>query len=161
MGLRGHSMFKIKSFTREQASELKELQEMCGIEGGWSPPKEYLEEWVKAVLGIYQQDPNLTKIAVMDEKMVGYCISVKKLHDYEGVVMDVAWNSGYIWDLFVLKEFRNMGIGTALLNDATAYFKSIGFDKVGLLVNYRNENARRLFEKSGFRLLNYYLIQTF
>jgi ribosomal protein S18 acetylase RimI-like enzyme len=153
------SMFRIESFTREHASELEELQKMCEIELGWDPPKEYLEEWVKAVLGIHHQDPNLTKIAVKDGKIVGYCISVKRLHDYEGVVMDVAWNSGYIWDLFVLKECRRMGIGTTLLNDATAYFKSIGVDKVGLLVNHRNENAKKLFEKLGFKLFNYYLIR--
>jgi ribosomal protein S18 acetylase RimI-like enzyme len=154
-------MFKIKSFTREQVSELEKLQKICEIEMGWDPPQEYLEEWVKAVLGIHQQDPNLAKIAVMDEKIVGYCISVKRLHNYEGVVMDVTWNSAYIWDLFVLKQCRNMGIGTALLNDAVAYFESIGVDKVGLLVNYWNENAKKLFEKLGFKLWSYYLIKRF
>jgi ribosomal protein S18 acetylase RimI-like enzyme len=154
-------VFKIKSFTRKQVSGLEKLQKMFEIEMGWDPPKEYLQEWVKAVLGIHQQDPNLTKIAVIDEKIVGYCISVKSLHNYEGVVMDVTWNSAYIWDLFVLKECRNMGIGTALLDDAIAYFKSIGVDKVGLLVNYRNENAKKLFEKLGFKLLNYYLVKRF
>jgi len=154
-------MFKIESFTREQASELEKLQKMWEMEMGWDPPKEYLEEWVKAVLGIHRQDPNLTKIAVMDEEIVGYCISVKRLHNYEGVVMDVAWNSGYIWDLFVLKECRNMGIGTALLDDAIAYFKSIGVDKVGLLVHYGNENAKKLYEKMGFKLFSYYLVKRF
>ena len=154
-------MFKIKLFTREQVSELEKLQKICEIEMGWDPPKEYLEEWVKAVLGIYHQDPNLVKIAVMDEKIVGYCISVKRLHNYEGVVMDVAWNSAYIWDLFVLKQCRNMGIGTALLNDAIAYLKSIGVDKVGLLVNYWNENAKKLFEKSGFKLWSHFLVKRF
>jgi len=154
-------MFKIKPFTTEQASELEKLQKMCEIEMGWDPPKEYLEEWVKAVLGIHQQDPNLTKIAVIDEKIVGYCISVKRLHNYEGVVMDVTWNSAYIWDLFVSKEHRNAGIGTALLDDAIAYLKSIGCDKVGLLVNYWNENAKKLFEKLGFELLSYYFVKRF
>lgn len=96
-------MLKIKSFTREQVSELEKLKKTCEIETGWDPPQEYLEEWVKAVLGIYHQDPNLVKIAVMDEKIVGYCISVKRLHNYEGVVMDVTWNSAYIWEPIELK----------------------------------------------------------
>jgi len=154
-------MFEIKSFTTEQASELEKLQKICEIEMGWDPPEEYLKEWVKTVLGIYKQDANLVKIAVMDKKIVGYCISVKKLHNYEGVVMDVTWKSAYIWDLFVLQPYRNMGIGTALLNDAFAYLKSIGCDKVGLLVNYRNENAKKLFEKLGFKLWSYYLVKRF
>ena len=126
-------MFKIKSFTREKVSELEKLKKMCEIEMGWDTPQEYLEEWGKAVLGIHDQDPNLVKIAVMDEKIVGYCISVKRLHNYEGVVMDVTWNSAYIWDLFVLKQCRKIGIGTALLNDAVVYLESIGIDKVGLV----------------------------
>jgi ribosomal protein S18 acetylase RimI-like enzyme len=154
-------MFQIKSITREQVSELEKLQKTCEIEMGWDPPQEYLEEWVKAVLGIHQQDSSLVKIAIMDEKIVGYCISVKRLHNYEGVVMDITWNSAYIWDLFVLKQCRNMGIGTALLNDAIAYLKSIGCDKVGLLVNYRNENAKKLFEKLGFKLWSHYLVKRF
>lgn len=154
-------MFEIKFFTREQVSELEKLKKICEIETGWDPPQEYLEEWVKDVLGIYHQDPNLVKIAVMDEKIVGYCISVKKLHNYEGVVMDVTWNSAYIWDLFVIKEHRNAGIGTALLNDAMAYLLFIGTEKVGLLVNYWNENAKKLFEKLGFKLWSYYLVKRF
>jgi len=120
-----------------------------------------LDEWVKAVIGIYRQDPNLVKVALTDERIVGYCISVKRLHNYEGVVMDVTWKSAYVWDLFVLKEHRNIGIGTALLDDAIVYLKSIGFDKVGLLANYWNKNAKRLVEKLSFKLWSYFLVKTF
>jgi ribosomal protein S18 acetylase RimI-like enzyme len=154
-------MVEISSFARAQVSELEKLKKLSERETGWDPPKEYLEEWAKAVLGIHLQDPNLVKAASINEKVVGYCISVKKLHNYEGVVMDVTWKSAYIWDLFVLKEYRNTGIGTALLNDALAYLKSIGVDKVGLLVNYWNENARKLFEKLGFRLWSHFLVKRF
>lgn len=99
-------MFKIKSFTTGQVSELEKLKKLCEIEMGWDPPQEYLEEWIKTVLGIYRQDPNLVKVASINQTIVGYCISVKKLHNYEGVVMDVTWKSAYIWDLFVLKEYN-------------------------------------------------------
>ncbi len=99
------------------------------------------------------------RAALVDEKIVGYCISVKKLHNYDGVVMDVTWKSAYIWGLFVLKEYRNKGIGTALISDAMAYLKSIGFEKVGLLVNYWNENARKLFEQLGFKLCSNFVVK--
>jgi ribosomal protein S18 acetylase RimI-like enzyme len=154
-------MFKIEPFAEEYASELRKLQELCEIELGWDPPQEYLEEWVNAVLGIYRQDLNLVKVALVDKKVVGYCISVKRLHNYEGVVMDITWKSAYIWDLFVLKDYRSMGIGTALINDALVYLKSIGVEKVGLLVNYPNEEAKKLFEKLGFKLWSYYLVKRF
>jgi len=152
-------MFKIELFMIEQISELEDLKRLCETEMGWDPPQEYLDEWVKVVRGICHQDPNLVKIALIEEKIVGYCISVKKLHNYDGVVMDVTWKSAYIWDLFVLKEYRNMGIGTALLNDSIAYLKSTGAEKVGPLVNYWNEGARKLFEKLGFKLWSHFLVK--
>ncbi|MGQ9507095.1 MAG: GNAT family N-acetyltransferase [Candidatus Bathycorpusculaceae bacterium] len=73
--------------------------------------------------------------------------------------MDITWNSAYIWDLYVLKEYRNMGIGTALIKNTLVYLKSLGFNKVGLLVNYWNENARKLFEKLGFKLWSHFLVK--
>jgi ribosomal protein S18 acetylase RimI-like enzyme len=152
-------MFKIEPLTKEQISELRELKQLCEIESGWNPPPEYLEEWIKVVLGILNHDPLLAKVALIDKKVVGYCISVKRLHNYDGVVMDVTWKSAYIWDLFVLKEYRNMRIGTALINDVIVYLKSIGVDKVGLLVNYWNENAKKLFEKLGFKLWSHFLVK--
>jgi ribosomal protein S18 acetylase RimI-like enzyme len=152
-------MFKIEPLRQEQMSELKELKQLCEIESGWKPPQEYLEEWVKVVLGIHNQDPCLVRGALIDGKVVGYSISVKKLHSYDGVVMDVTWKSAYIWDLFVLKEYRNKGIGTALINDAVAYLESLGVGKVGLLVNYWNENAKKLFEKLGFKLWSHFLVK--
>jgi len=154
-------MFQIELFATERVSELEKLKKLCEIEMGWDPPRKYLSEWVRAVIGIYRQDPNLVKVALIDHEVVGYCVSVKRLHNYEGVVMDVTWKSAYIWDLFVLKEYRNMGIGTALLNDAITYLKSIGVDKVGLLVNYWNENVKRLLERLDFKLWSYFLVKRF
>jgi ribosomal protein S18 acetylase RimI-like enzyme len=135
------------------------LKKLCDTELGWKPPQEYLDEWVKAVLGISRYDQNLVKIACTNGKIIGYCISVKELHNYNGVVMDITWKAAYIWDIYVVKEYRNKGVGTALLENTMAYLKSIGVEKVGLLVNYWNENAKRLFEKLGFRLLSHFLVK--
>lgn len=148
-------MFKIEPATEKQVYELKKLKRLCEIESGWSPPQEYLDEWTRTVLGVHNQDSYLLKVALMDKKIVGYCISVRKLHNYNGVVMDVTWKSAYIRDIFVLEEYRNMGIGKALINDAVAYLKSIGVNKIVLIVNYWNENVKKLFGKLGFKLWGY------
>jgi ribosomal protein S18 acetylase RimI-like enzyme len=152
-------MYEIRPFMPQLDLELRGLKKLCEEEMGWEAPQEYLEEWMKAVVGVHNQDPNLAKVAVAGGGIIGYCISVKRLHNYDGVVMDVTWRSAYIWDLFVLKEYRNRGVGTALLNDAFAYLKSIGVSKAGLLVNYWNESARRLFEKMGFREWSHFLVK--
>jgi ribosomal protein S18 acetylase RimI-like enzyme len=154
-------LFQIQSVSKERLKELRGLKRECETEMGWNPPQDYLDEWVETVLGIYQQDPSLVKVAVVNNECVGYCILVRKLHNHEGVVMDITWNSTYIWDLFVASEHRNNGIGTRLLNDAITYSKSIGCDKTGLLVNYQNERARKLFEKMGFKLCSHYLLKRF
>jgi len=150
---------KICNFAQNQITDLMEIKKVCEKESGWDPPKEYLDEWIRAVLGISRHDPNLVKIALVDNKIVGYCISVKRLHNYEGVVMDITWKAAYIWDLYVTKECRNMGVGTTLLEGTMTYLRSIGVEKVGLLVNYWNENAKRLFEKLGFRLWSYFMVK--
>jgi len=152
-------MLKIEPLREKQIPELQELKRLCEIESGWNPPGEYLDEWVRVVLGIHNQDSCLVKVALAGQKIVGYCIAVKKLHSYDGVVLDITWNSAYIWDLFVLKEHRNKGVGTALINDATAYLKSVGIGKVGVLVNYWNDHAKRLFEELGFKLWSHFLIK--
>jgi len=151
--------FVITVPNEEQLKELVNLKRLCEIELGWKPPEEYLSEWIKAVHGIYCQDPKLVRVALSDNKIVGYCISVKKLHNYEGVVLDVTWKNAYIWDLFVLKEKRKRGIGTALIKDTLAYFKELGIEKAFLLVNYWNEEARRLFEKLDFKLWSHLLVK--
>ncbi|MCL6579588.1 MAG: GNAT family N-acetyltransferase [Candidatus Bathyarchaeota archaeon] len=150
---------KVCNFSQNQITDLREMRKLCEKESGWEPPQEYLDEWVKTVLGISRHDPNLVKTALVNNKIVGYCISVKRLHNYEGVVMDITWKTAYIWDLYVIKEYRNMGVGTTLLENTMAYLKSIGVEKVGLLVNYWNENAKKLFEKIGFRLWGYFMIK--
>ncbi|MBS7635938.1 GNAT family N-acetyltransferase [Candidatus Bathyarchaeota archaeon] len=154
-------MFKVKicNLAEQQIQELKTLKKLCETELGWEPPEEYLDEWVKAVLGIIRHDQNLVKIAYTNGKIVGYCVAVKKLHNYEGVVMDITWKTAYIWDLYVAKEYRNRGVATALIENAIAYLKSIGIEKVGLLVNYWNENAKKLFEKLGFKLWSHFLVK--
>jgi ribosomal protein S18 acetylase RimI-like enzyme len=150
---------KVCNFAQNQIADLVKMKKLCEKELGWEPPQEYLDEWIRTVLGISRHDPNLVKIALVDNKIVGYCISVKRLHNYEGVVMDITWKNAYVWDLYVAEEYRNMGVGTTLLEKAMAYLKSIGVEKVGLLVNYWNENAKKLFEKLGFRLWSYFMVK--
>jgi len=70
-------VFKIKSFTTAQASKLEKLKKLCEIEMGWDPPQEYLDEWIKAVLGIYHQDPNLVKIALINQQLLAIVYPLK------------------------------------------------------------------------------------
>lgn len=151
--------FVVADFKEKFLSKLIGLKKIYEKESGWEPPSDYFEEFSKIVLGICRKEANLVKLALVNDELVGYCISVKDLHSYEGVVFDVTWRSAYIWDIFVLKTHRRKGIGEALLNEAITYLKSIGKDKVGLLVNYRNNIAKRFFEKRGFKPWSRFLVK--
>lgn len=151
--------FVIVTPEKQQLVELVSLKRRFDRESGWDPPKGYLEEWSKALEGIYRQDPNLVKLALVNGEIVGYCISVKRLHSYDGVVMDVTWKNAYIWETYVVDEYRGRGVGTALTTEAISYLTSIGVEKVSLIVNSWNKEARKFYEKLGFDLWGYLLLK--
>jgi GNAT superfamily N-acetyltransferase len=68
------------------------------------------------------------------------------------------WVSGIeaqLEDLFVVSGARGDGVGRRLLDFALARAEERGVRAVGLNTNERNEPARRLYEKAGFRASSY------
>ncbi len=59
----------------------------------------------------------------------------------------------YYDDFSVSKNYRGMGVGTALMEEAEKYCKSLGFDSIVLHVEKDNADAQRLYERKGFALL--------
>lgn len=55
----------------------------------------------------------------------------------------------YLDSLMVLPEFRGQGIASALIRAAVEHNAAVG-KPVGLLVDYTNPNARRLYSRLGF-----------
>jgi ribosomal protein S18 acetylase RimI-like enzyme len=148
----------VRDSKEEDLAMLVDLKRISERELNWEPPEEYLEEFSKIVQGIYERDKSLIKVAEADGELVGYCISVKDLHSYNGVVLDITMDSAYIWELFVLKEeHHRKGIGSQLLEEAIQHLKSIGKARCYLSVNYRNEEGKGFWEKKGFTLRGYLL----
>lgn len=57
----------------------------------------------------------------------------------------------YLDSLCVLKECRGQGIATTLLHAAARWASAKGIGKVGLLVDYSNPRAERLYLNAGFQ----------
>lgn len=57
---------------------------------------------------------------------------------------------GYISDAFVLPEYRNQNVFAALLNEMTAYYKSIGIEKMSVSTLATNNDMQKVLEKTGF-----------
>jgi putative acetyltransferase len=55
--------------------------------------------------------------------------------------------------LYLSKEARGRGLGRALYEHAEAFAKSAGYDRIWLDSSRKFADARRLYEKNGFRLV--------
>jgi ribosomal protein S18 acetylase RimI-like enzyme len=60
----------------------------------------------------------------------------------------------YIAGLAVTPEFRDQGLGSRLLGAARREARARGIGELSLLCFERNEGARRLYERSGFRVVD-------
>ena len=65
---------------------------------------------------------------------------------------DDATRVGHITSLHVLPDLRGHGYGRALMDHVLQEFRRRGFVEVTLWVLEENRNARRFYEKFGFRL---------
>ena len=92
------------------------------------------------------RNPNGTVLVAEEEQIVGYAM---------GWVRErfLAKNlCGHINDLYVLDEWRNRGIGTALLRRLLEWFTSKGVGRAELYVYTENKRALALYSKLGFEV---------
>lgn len=80
-------------------------------------------------------------VAKSDSKIIGFC-GIK-------VVLD----SADIMNIVVKKDFRNLGIGTALLNEIITLCSSLNLSSITLEVRKDNTHAISLYRKFGFETL--------
>ncbi len=102
-------------------------------------PEQTFDEWQEFMMraDLYQSD--LWFLAVSGDEIVGTCLCFP----YE--------NMGWVRQLAVRQDFRQRGLGSALLLQAFRAFRQLDYDKVGLAVESHNEHACRLYERVGMR----------
>lgn len=59
----------------------------------------------------------------------------------------------YIYGFRIRPDFRGMGIGSRLLKSVEADLENRGFERISLNVARENEDARRLYEREGYRVV--------
>lgn len=62
-------------------------------------------------------------------------------------------NEWYLDTICVAEDFRGHGVGSALLEALPKIAKRDGYDVIGLSVDRANPNAKRLYEKHGFKVV--------
>jgi len=124
-------------FSKETAHAARELLKRIYPEGlgDNNIPFEGFRDWLTTDA---EFDPSLMFIAAADEKVVGLC------H---------CWSSAFIKDLAADPEFRQRGLGTALMTLALHAFKARGATSVDLKTDVENETAQSLYRRLGFEVV--------
>jgi ribosomal protein S18 acetylase RimI-like enzyme len=108
------------------------------------------EKWTKHLLELFEKlsKRETEKIFVAEDEshaFLGY------IWVGEGSSMMTGLKHGYIYDVFVKKEFRGKGIGRTLLEKAQNYCREKGYSRIRLMVYVNNANAIGLYNKMGFK----------
>ena len=77
---------------------------------------------------------------------------VKFNDEIAGYVLVEATDELCIESIAVKKEYRNLGLGSLLVNSACEYAKQLGFKTVSLEVGEKNITAYLLYKKLGFKI---------
>lgn len=118
----------VVSIEREHIKPIAELEEIC-FSTPWS---------AEAVLDAFK---NGTKffVAVKNKRVIGY-IGISCILD-----------EGYITNIAVLPQYRNKGVGTALLNRVFSLARDLALSFISLEVRESNQGAISLYKKLGFK----------
>lgn len=91
---------------------------------------------------------------MLEESFENGCVFVvceqnDKIVGYGGL-----YSTGDITNVAVLKEFRHQGIGKDIVEEIKNIAKSNNIDSIFLEVRVSNQNAIKLYEKCGFKLIS-------
>ncbi len=141
----------IRSLNQEDYSVLKDfLYEAIFIPDGVTPPPKDII--YNPELKLYYEDFGKGKadygfVACIDEKIIG-AVWVRIMNDYGHIDDDTP-----SFAISLYKEYRGMGIGTALMDRMFRHLKKEGYKKASLAVQKANY-AVRMYEKLGFKTVD-------
>jgi|GEM_PF-6409395 len=100
--------------------------------------EDYPKYWVRGILA--DKKGSLALIAEKDRQKAGFLIA----HLLEGVRESILNN------IFVVKEFRNSGVGDRLIKTYESFIRKKKFKLSLCLINLDNKKAMRFHEKNGY-----------
>ena len=142
--------YKIREIRKNEYSVLSDfLYEAIFIpEGMDKPPKSIIEQ---PELQVYIEDfgkkDDWCLVAEINGKIVG-AVWVRIMNDYGHID-----NETPSFAISLYEEYRNMGIGTALMRDMLEFLKDKGYKRTSLSVQKVNY-AVRMYQKVGFEVID-------
>jgi ribosomal protein S18 acetylase RimI-like enzyme len=147
---------------REAKESDLQLVREYGVETGWASLSESergeldKDEWAKHMEELFKKlfDRETHRIFVAENEsqvFLGY------VWVGEGSNMMTGKRHGFIYDIFVEKEFRGKGVGRTLLEKAESFCREKGYSRILLMVSVSNEVAAKLYGKMGFKIERVYM----
>ena len=117
-------------------------------EGTEKPPKSIIEQpELQVYIADFGKSDDWCLVAEVKEKIVG-AVWVRVMDDY-GHIDDETPS----FAISLYEEYRNMGIGTALMRDMLELLKNKGYKQTSLSVQKANY-AVRMYQKVGFEVID-------
>lgn len=90
--------------------------------------------------------------AALDELRAGTLAVVNKYNPLDGPIDDETQPGEFYLDsIGVLPAYRGLGIGSMLINAMTETARNEGYGRIGLIVDFDNPKAEKLYARLGFR----------
>lgn len=106
--------------------------------------KSYYEEYLKIDL---KKTNRAILVAEEDKKMVGMILG----QFYKPLRISKYTKKGYISNLFVLKSYRNKGIGKKLIQSLMKWLRDNNVHNISLEIHKDNKAAQVIYHKLGFK----------
>ena len=117
----------------------------------WNWNDDAVEIWSEKFKELIEDDQVVTLVAQAPTgELAGYIVASGKEDNFI-----FTFRRAEIWDLVVLPDHRNSGIGTSLMEAASEELKKLGIREITLHVAIRNKKAIRFYEKIGMKPLMY------
>ena len=116
-------------------------------EGMDKPPKSIIEQpELQVYIKDFGKEDDWCFVAEIKEKIIG-AVWVRIMDDY-GHIDDETPS----FAISLYEEYRNIGIGTALMRDMLEFLKNKGYKRTSLSVQKAN-HAARMYQKVGFEII--------
>lgn len=112
-----------------------------GTLGEVRPTNQKIEQLIEPLL----EKGNYYLIAIENDQLMGWILIGTSKDQFTDKI------NGFIYELFVLEEFRGKGISKMLMRTGIDYLKQDGYSEVRLSV-FAGNQAIKLYEKLGFNI---------
>ncbi len=124
-----------------------EAQYTSGMRVGKDMAGEYLD---KGILKYCREKNGKFFVAEESDELIGFIWVWIENEPRDLMYIKPIYTFMFIGDYVISKEYRNRGIGKALIAEVERFAKEQGIDQLKLHVNAKNSLAREVYKKLGF-----------